>query len=145
MANKNQRRGGQHSQDQSLRGSKNQMGRGGETEQGSWGKQSAHRDSLGQPGANYGLSRDTGYDPRETNANEKWEPENSRGPRGYGHSNAHGGPLAHQDDSQRGGQSWQQFDERFGRSDSSGSNDSASSAPIGSAAQVNSGTTLKSK
>ncbi len=69
---------------------------------------------------NYGLSRDAGYNPRETNANDNWEPESSRGPRGYGHSQSYGGPLGYQDDSQRGAQNWQQFDDRFGRSGAQG-------------------------
>lgn len=35
------------------------------------------------------------------NANDQWEPENSRGPRGYGHSQAYGGPLGYQDETLR--------------------------------------------
>jgi hypothetical protein len=37
----------------------------------------------------------------ETNANDNWEPENSRGPRGYGHSQAYGGALGYQDETLR--------------------------------------------
>ena len=35
------------------------------------------------------------------NVNDQWEPENSRGPRGYGHSQAYGGPLGYQDETLR--------------------------------------------
>ena len=151
MANKNQHRGGQHSQDQSFQGSRNQMGQYSEGGQGSRDQQSAFQDNQGQLGGNYGhdtnyrgpqeygnrgtqggsqrdtygnygLSRDAGYNPRETNANDNWEPENSRGPRGYGHSQAYGGPLGYQDDSHRGDQSWQQFNDRFSRSGAQGGN-----------------------
>ena len=122
MANKNQQRGGQHSQDQSFHGSRNQMGQYSEGGQSSRDQQSAFQDNQGQLGGNYGLSRDAGYNPRETNANDNWEPENSRGPRGYGHSQAYGGPLGYQDDSHRGEQSWQQFNDRFSRSGAQGGN-----------------------
>ena len=67
---------------------------------------------------NYGLSRDAGYNPRETNANDQWEPENSRGPRGYGHSQSYGGPLGYMDETQRGSRNWQQHADRFQRASS---------------------------
>jgi len=46
--------------------------------------------------------------PSETNANDKWEPENSRGPRGYGHSQAYGGALGYQDETLRTPENGQQ-------------------------------------
>lgn len=78
----------------------------------------SHQETYG----NYGLSRDSGYNPRETNANDNWEPENSRGSRGFGHSQSYGGQLGHQDEPQRGSQNWQQFSDRFGRSGGQGGN-----------------------
>ena len=68
----------------------------------------------------YGISRDAGYNPRETNANDQWEPENSRGPRGYGHSQSYGGAMGHVDDIQRGSQGWQQHADRFQRTSTPG-------------------------
>lgn len=77
---------------------------------------------------NYGLSRDAGYNPRETNANDSWEPESSRGSRGFGHSQNYGGALGYQDELQRGGpQNWQQFNDRFGRSGYQGGDHQGSS------------------
>ena len=78
----------------------------------------------GQSGnsANYGLSRDAGYNPRETNANDLWEAENSRGPRGYGHSQGYGGPLSHPDDVQRGTQGGLGGQQQYNRFQQSGSN-----------------------
>ena len=133
MANRNQHCGGQHAQDRDPNSSRDQMGSPGH---GSQGQQSAYQGSnQGQLGSNYGhdtnyqgtqeygnysLSRDAGYNPRETNANDQWEPENSRGPRGYGHSQSYGGAMSHVDDIQRGSNSWQQHSDRFQRTNTPG-------------------------
>lgn len=38
---------------------------------------------------------------QDHNANDQWEPENSRGPRGYGHSQSYGGALGYPDETLR--------------------------------------------
>lgn len=62
-----------------------------------------------------GVGADDEHHPRETNANDTWEPENSRGPRGYGHSQAYGGALGYQDETLRTPESSHQQHDRVER------------------------------
>lgn len=78
--------------------------------------------------------------PHGVNADDPWEPENSRGPRGYGHSQNYGGPLSHPDETQQGSHTWQQYSDRFQRPDTP-----AASSPTGAGKAGGVGTTPKGK
>jgi hypothetical protein len=62
---------------------------------------------------NKNLPRDSEHS-QAGKANDKWEPENSRGPRGYGHSQAYGGTLGYQDETLRTPENGQQQYDRVG-------------------------------
>jgi hypothetical protein len=111
------------------------------------GQHTQDRDSHGahdKPGA---VSRDNGYKPRVTNANDQWEPENSRGPRGYGHSQSYGGALGYQDEtlrSRQGGHTDTQPASSGSTSGARGPSDENSSSPS-DASHGSTSTTPKSK
>lgn len=106
------------------------------------------RDSHGAHDKSGAVSRDNGYKPRVTNANDQWEPENSRGPRGYGHSQSYGGALGYQDETLRipqGDHTNTQLASSGSTSGARGSSDKDSSSPTGKASHGSASTTPKSK
>lgn len=84
---------------------------------------------------------------RNSNAKDQWEPENSRGPRGYGHSQNYEGALGYPDETLRSPQVDHKHTQPGSGSTSGsralGGEDSSSS--VGNVSQGNASTTPKSK